>query len=353
MENRKIWLIADTHFGLKGDDDEWLDDYIGYFENEVIPIMKEKVGENDILIHLGDVFDNRATIGLNTICRVISIFEKFSEIFKDIRITVGNHDIMKKSTTDITSLNMLKHIPNVKIYYEPTVEVIDGKTCLFNPWIENPEREREVLSGVNVDYIFGHLEIGGSQMSNRSGVKIEFAGGIKASDFKESQVYAGHIHIRQDNKNIHYVGNPYHKDRGDRENVKGITVLDVKSGETRFIENTVSPKYMKENIYDLLDMTVGELRERWNNNRIELHMKSTDLARCSFDDLTTSLDHCFRSFQTIGDEVVAELNTSGNVSFNDAKSSDDYIVDFLHQQDLTDDMMKCVQDKMNEYKDRL
>ena len=140
---------------------------------------------------------------------------------------------------------MLKHIPNVKIYYEPIVEVIDGKTCLFNPWVENSEKEKELLSGVNVDYVFGHLEIGGSQMSNRSGVKIEFAGGIKQSDFKNSQVYAGHIHIKQDNKNIHYVGNPYHKDRGDRENQKGITVLDLNSGETSFIENTTSPKFIK------------------------------------------------------------------------------------------------------------
>ena len=79
MENRKIWLIADTHFGYKGDDEEWLNDSIGYFEDTIIPIMKKEVKPGDIMIHLGDVFDNRATIGLNTICRVISLFEKFSE----------------------------------------------------------------------------------------------------------------------------------------------------------------------------------------------------------------------------------------------------------------------------------
>ena len=52
MSNRKIWLIADTHFGYKGDDEEWLDDYIGYFENIVVPLMKAEVGEDDILIKL-------------------------------------------------------------------------------------------------------------------------------------------------------------------------------------------------------------------------------------------------------------------------------------------------------------
>ena len=43
MENRKIWLIADTHFGYKGDDEEWLKDSIGYFEDTIIPIMKKEV----------------------------------------------------------------------------------------------------------------------------------------------------------------------------------------------------------------------------------------------------------------------------------------------------------------------
>ena len=83
MENRKIWLIADTHFGYKSDNEEWLNDYIGYFEDVVIPIMKKYVKKNDILVHLGDVFDNRAIIGLNTICKVISllnIFQQFSMI---------------------------------------------------------------------------------------------------------------------------------------------------------------------------------------------------------------------------------------------------------------------------------
>jgi hypothetical protein len=260
---------------------------------------------------------------------------------------------MKKSSNDITSLNVLKHIPNVKIYYTPDVDVIDGKVCLFNPWVEDSEAEKELLSKSNVDYIFGHLEINGSQVSNRSGVKINVAGGIKEDDFKSAQVYAGHIHIRQDNKNIHYLGNPYHKDRGDRDNVKGITVLDITTGKTRFIENTVSPRYLKENIYDILDMTVGDLKERWKNNRIDLHIKGSDITKCNFDDLCSSLQNCYRSFEPHGDTVLTELNTDGEVNFSDAKSSDEYMYDFLSNQDLTEEQMKKIKKKLNEYKDRI
>ena len=95
MSNRKIWLIADTHFGLKGDDQEWLDDYAGYFEDVLIPMMKKEVGEDDILVHCGDVFDNRTIIGLNTITRVISIFEKLSSIFNDIDAAIRSEQLYK------------------------------------------------------------------------------------------------------------------------------------------------------------------------------------------------------------------------------------------------------------------
>ena len=353
MENKKIWLIADTHFGYQSDSQEWLDDYAGYFEKELIPLMEKEAGKDDILVHCGDVFDNRTMLGLNTIIRVIALFEKLSTIFSDIRITVGNHDMMKKSTTEETPLNMLKYIPHVKIYYHPEVEVIDGKTVLFNPWIEDVEKEREVLNGVSVDYIFGHIEIGGSQVASRAGTKNSLASGVKRSDFKEAHVYAGHIHIKQDYKNIHYLGNPYHKDRGDRGNAKGITILDIRTGKTKFIENKVSPQFMKENIYDILDLTVGDLKKRWNNNRVELHMKNSDYTKCSFGDLWEALEHCYRTFNAEGDDTIVELDTSGNIDFNDAKSSDDYMDDFLNNQDLTDDMKKSVHDKLLEYRDRV
>lgn len=353
MENRKIWLIADTHFGYKGDDDEILNDYIGYFEDVVIPIMRKEVKPGDIMVHLGDVFDNRATIGLNTITRVIGLFEHFSAIFNDIRITVGNHDIYKKSSNDTTSINMLKYIPNVKIYYEPCVEVIDGKTCLFNPWIEDLEKEKSILSDVNVNYIFGHLMIGGSKMADRSGMKISATSGISVKDFKSAQVYAGHIHIRQDNKNIHYVGNPYSKDRGDRENTKGLTILDIRTGKTEFIENTYSPKFIKDNIYDIMNFTVNDLKKRWYNNYVDLHMKGCDMVKCNFDDLRDQLKGIYKNFNPIGDNTVLETDDNKIYEFKDAKTSDGYLKEFIDGQDLSDDFKKRVMDKLKEYSSRL
>jgi len=354
-DNVKIWLIADTHFGLKSDDQDWLNDYAGYFENTVIPMMKERVGKNDILVHCGDVFDNRTIIGLNTISRVVSLFEKFSEVFNDIRIVIGNHDMYKKSSNDVTSVDVLKHIPNVKIYSEPTVEVISGKTCLFNPWIEDVEKQVEVLKGVDVNYIFGHLQIGGSKSIDRKGKCVEMKGGVKKSDFKSAQVYAGHIHIRQDMKNVHYVGNPYHKDKSDIDNIKGITVLDIKTGETEFIENTVSPKFISENIFDIFETTIGELKIRWKNNRVELHLKGEDSIRCNFDEFRSCLNDYYRSFETTCDnEVKMEIGQQDvDTDLSHAKSNSDQMDDYIKYSDVSPEVAQRVKNRISSYIERI
>ena len=235
----KIWFLADLHFGCRADNEIWLKDYSNYFYDVFIPLLKDKYEDGDIVCSLGDIFDNRSTVGINTINVVIDIFEKIADICPDIRLIVGNHDIYNKSSNTVTSLNILKYIKGVKIYYKPEVEVIGGKTVLFHPWIEDKEVQSKLLSKFNGDYIFGHLDVFGVE-SNSKGIKVKSSNAVNMSEFKAAEVYAGHIHLRQDYKNIHYVGNPYAKVRGEG-NTKGITVLDIKTGKREFYENTYSP----------------------------------------------------------------------------------------------------------------
>ena len=100
---KRAWIISDTHFGARNNSVEWLDRMTEYFEDYFIPKVKENYKEGDILIHCGDVYDNRQSVNLLVLHRTISLFEKFSEIFKDgIYVIAGNHDIMRKNTNDIT-----------------------------------------------------------------------------------------------------------------------------------------------------------------------------------------------------------------------------------------------------------
>ena len=59
---KRAWVISDTHFGARNNNVEWLDRMISYFEDYFIPIVKKNYKPGDILIHCGDVYDNRQSI---------------------------------------------------------------------------------------------------------------------------------------------------------------------------------------------------------------------------------------------------------------------------------------------------
>jgi DNA repair exonuclease SbcCD nuclease subunit len=351
----KIWFLADLHFGCRADNEIWLKDYSDYFYNVFIPLLKDKYEDGDIICSLGDVFDNRSTVGINTMNVVIDIFEKMAAICPDIRLIVGNHDIYNKSSNTVTSLNILKYIKGVKIYYKPEVEVIGGKTVLFHPWIEDRDIQTKLLSKFNGDYIFGHLDVYGVE-SNIKGIKTKSANAVNMSEFKKAEVYAGHIHLRQNYKNIHYVGNPYAKVRGEGD-AKGITVLDIKTGKTEFYENTYSPKFLKENIYELMDVTVGELKERWKNNYVDIHVLGSDITKCRFDDLREELNGYYKEFviknESVNSGLVNDIGDA-NSDFEDAKTSEEHLNDFVDltewNSELKDDVMKLlneIREKVN------
>ena len=350
----KIWFLADLHFGCRADNEIWLKDYSDYFYNVFIPLLKDKYEEGDVVCSLGDVFDNRNSIGINTINTVIDIFEKIAEICPDIRLIVGNHDIYNKSSNNITSLNILKYIKGVKIYYDPEVEVIGGKTILFHPWIENKEIQSKLLSKFNGDYIFGHLDVFGVE-SNSKGIKVKSSNAVNMSEFKAAEVYAGHIHLRQDYKNIHYVGNPYAKVRGEG-NTKGITVLDIKTGKREFYENTYSPKFLKENIYEIIDMNIGELKNKWNNNYVDLHVLGSDITKCRFDELREELSGYYKEFAIKNESANSGLvNDIGdaNSDFEDAKTSEEHLNDFIENMEWTPDMKNNVKKVLSEAKEKI
>ena len=349
----RIWFLADTHFGVKNDNEMWLNDFTGYFNDVVIPLMRKEYKDGDILVHLGDVFDNRSVIGLNTICKTIDIFNEFSNIFKDIRIVVGNHDILNKSTNDITSIRMLEKIPNITIYKKPVVETIDGKAILFNPWVNELEAERKLLSSVDVDYIFGHLDVSGCQL-NRSGVKSMSANSVDSKDFKKSVVYAGHIHKRQDMKNVHYVGSPYQMTRGEIGDTTGITVLDLKSGETEFFENTYSPKFKNYSIYEIVDKTIGELKEEWKNVFVTLNVKGSEIINCKFDSLTNELRDFFKEFSIHSDhtEEIIDSTEDGDASV-EKKTTEEYVEEWLKDNDVDDKRFNKVVELYRKYKGKI
>ena len=63
----KIFLIGDTHIalGYPNKVDKWYKAHQQYFKDFLIPLLREKVRPGDIIVHLGDLFDNRNIIHIN------------------------------------------------------------------------------------------------------------------------------------------------------------------------------------------------------------------------------------------------------------------------------------------------
>lgn len=238
----KVALIADCHFGIKKSDIPFMESQLRFYKEQFVPELKH-ANIKDIFI-LGDVFDTRQTINVQTINVVIDLFKNILKDF-NISIIVGNHDMYMTTTTDINSLKILDILPNVTVYEKQTVLTIDSKTILLQPWIT--DYSTYILTE-HYDYAFMHADIigfdqGGGRLSES---------GLMAKELlkKVDAVYTGHYHNGihrqfEKGKSVTYLGAPYQLTRIDRGGTRGYHILDIATGERTMVENKVSMKFTR------------------------------------------------------------------------------------------------------------
>jgi calcineurin-like phosphoesterase family protein len=282
---RRVWFITDTHLGIRNNSNDWIDIISDYFNNWFLPLVDKEYREGDVLIHLGDYYDSRQSVNLKVLNLGVDIAEKLSQRFKDgVHIIIGNHDIWGKSSNDINSLKSLKWIPNINIHEEPTTLKLGKKSFFLMPWRKDHDAERECLDQANPhDYLCCHTDVTGMRF-NRF-VKIEE--GIKIEDAKKfGSVYSGHIHYAQELGNIKMLGSPYELTRSDRGNKKGITVLDLESGDETYFENTRSPKFLKFDFNKVLELTIEDAERMMSNSFVDIMIDSSMSLRAPLNILT-------------------------------------------------------------------
>ena len=272
---KRAFIISDTHFGARSNSIEWLDMMKDWFYEDFIPKVRENYRPGDVLIHCGDVFDNRQSVNLLVLHEGIRLFEELSKIFVDgIYIIAGNHDVMRKTSNDVSSLDVLKYIPGVHILKEPVIANFETSKALFMPWRTNEEEEKKCLEEFevhNCNYLFCHTNIRNLRFDGSRDVEE----GLNTEDLiKFQRVYSGHIHWGQHRGNVTMVGNPYQMTRSDAGNKKGWYILDIESGEETFFENEHSPKFVRVRLNHLLECTLGELKAMCKNNRVDLYVPS-------------------------------------------------------------------------------
>jgi len=232
----KIALLGDLHLGIKGFNEDFFNQQINYLADEFFPTIEQK--NVDIIVQLGDLFDNRKISDNKFIIDIINHFEAFLfEYNIPFYILTGNHDIYYKNTREYSLLELLDKLPNFHWINKQTLFKWD-KNILIVPWLL-PNEEIKYLD--KADYVFGHFEI--TDFFMVQGAKATY--GIKGNLFKNiKKVFSGHYHIRQEKDNIIYVGTPYQLNFADAGNQKGFYILDTETDEIEFIANEYSQKYL-------------------------------------------------------------------------------------------------------------
>jgi len=309
-EVKRVWILGDMHLGVRSNSIEWLKIQQDFYEDMFIPTLKENVKEGDILLQVGDSFDNRQSINLKVLHYAIDLFERLAAILP-VHVIAGNHDIWAKKSNEISSIDALKWIPNLTVYKEPIVYNWGSKKVLLMPWRINPAHEVETLAEYpGAQIVFCHSEVSGVLLNS----KVKNINGTSTNSYKNyDAVYSGHIHYRQRKGNLRLVGTPYELTRSDINNIKGFDLLDLSTMEETFFENKISPKFVKLFLTNIYDMTLGEFKKRIENNFVDLYVPSHIAT-------TTALSKLINKVQQIGRRI--EPNIYEQDTFIDADLHD-------------------------------
>jgi len=311
----RVWILGDLHFGVRANSQEWLDIQKEFFEKYFIPTLKEHVKPGDVLVQVGDTFDNRQSINIKVLNYAVNLFERLGEILP-VHIICGNHDIWAKKSNEITSIDSLKWIPNVQIYKEPQLMDWNGRKVLMMPWRRDTAHETETLAEFpTAEIVFCHSEVSGIYLN----AKVKNEHGTRPNVYsKYTRVYSGHIHYRQENGKLLLVGTPYELTRSDSGNQKGFDLVDLEDMSETFFPNNISPKFLKFNITKLFDMTLGEFKDQIRNNFIDLYVPSKIAT-------SNSLSELINKIQNIGRRLEPNIYQETDIIDKDFHDLDDEI----------------------------
>ena len=254
----KIAIITDQHFGARKNSKLFHDYFLKFYEDIFFPtLIKEGI---TTIVDMGDTFDSRKGVDFVSLEWAKNhYYDRLAELGITVHTIIGNHTAYYKNTNDLTGVGLfLREYDNVKIYPEAEEVRIDKTKFLFVPWInsENEEKTMEVIDNSDSPCVMGHLELNGF-MATR-GHYMEH--GMDANVFdKFDKVYTGHYHMRSNQGNVFYLGNPYEmywNDVNDRK--RGFHLFDTDTLEHRPVNNPYQlfhNLYYEDTPHQMLDIT--------------------------------------------------------------------------------------------------
>jgi DNA repair exonuclease SbcCD nuclease subunit len=232
----KILLITDQHFGVRNDNQSFIDHYRKFYKEVVLPFIDAH--KIDTIICLGDTFDKRRSINFMSLESAKEMwFDPLQERNVQMHMLVGNHDIYYKNTLRVNAPSeLLGEYKNITVYTEPTTVTFDGVPILLLPWIcdDNRDESLRTVTESNAPICMGHLEFNGFEA--HPGHVMQ--NGMDSKHFaKFGKVFSGHYHMKSSKKNVTYLGNPYQLYWNDYGCKRGFHVLNTETFRTTFYRN--------------------------------------------------------------------------------------------------------------------
>ena len=232
----KILLITDQHFGVRNDNQSFINLYKKFYKEIVVPFIK--ASKIDTVIALGDTFDKRRSINFMSLNEAKEMwFNPLEQMGVRMHMLTGNHDIYYKNTLRVNApRELLGEYGNIVIHDSPTTVKFDGLDILLLPWIcdENRDRSFREIQTSTARVCMGHLELNGFEA--HPGHVME--NGMDKSIFsKFEKVFSGHYHMKSSRDNINYLGNPYQLYWNDYGCKRGFHVFDTDTLKTTFYRN--------------------------------------------------------------------------------------------------------------------
>ena len=232
----KVAIITDQHFGARNDSIAFLDFFQKFYDNTFFPTL-DASGIDTVLV-LGDTFDRRKYVNFYALDRAKKMFfDKLEERGITVYMLAGNHDTYFKNTNEVNSPDLLlAEYNNIEVIDEPKTINVNGFEVCMLPWIcpENYQQSIDEIKNTTSTLCMGHLEIAGFAMYRG----MESHEGFSAETFsKFDLVFSGHYHHRSNDRNIHYLGNPYELTWQDYNDPRGFHLFDFATRQLNFIEN--------------------------------------------------------------------------------------------------------------------
>lgn len=228
------WILStDWHFG-NADNSRKHNENLVRFTQQVIDFAKE----NGITQfgHLGDLFHHRDKINVETINYASQAIWMLSDYFDASVFCKGNHDLLLRDSLAISSLEPFRYSRADKMVVVDETLAIDD--LLFSSWVCSPEQYlRLVQEAEKYPFVAGHFEFSGFQMNDHYLMEH----GLDSNALRHAkQVFSGHYHKRQHQRNVTYLGSPFPFDYNDSNDVeRGFMVLDTEKQTWEFHDSNI------------------------------------------------------------------------------------------------------------------